>query len=65
MYCKNCGKEVKEGEKFCRECGTSLDNNTTGKKVEPITVNNSTATATPGKGLAIASLVLGVASFIF
>jgi hypothetical protein len=67
MYCKNCGKEVKEGEKFCRECGTSLDNNVTKEeKAAPIKVDNTTATDAPvNKGLAIASLVLGIASFIF
>ncbi len=30
-YCKNCGKELKEGAQFCKECGTSVQeqNNTT------------------------------------
>lgn len=23
MFCKNCGNEVKDGEKFCSKCGTS------------------------------------------
>lgn len=26
MYCKNCGKEVVAGEKFCKECGTRVEN---------------------------------------
>lgn len=25
MYCKNCGNEIKNGEKFCCNCGTSID----------------------------------------
>jgi len=25
MYCKNCGKKVNEGAKFCRECGTEVE----------------------------------------
>ncbi len=25
MYCKNCGKEVEEGKKFCSECGTKIE----------------------------------------
>ena len=24
MYCMNCGKELPEGAKSCRECGTPL-----------------------------------------
>lgn len=26
MYCKNCGKEVKDGSKFCIHCGNELNN---------------------------------------
>ena len=25
MYCKKCGNEIKNGEKFCCNCGTSID----------------------------------------
>ena len=25
MYCKNCGSEIKNGKKFCCNCGTSID----------------------------------------
>ncbi len=25
MYCRNCGKEVEEGKKFCSECGTRIE----------------------------------------
>ena len=24
MFCSNCGKEAREGDKFCRSCGASL-----------------------------------------
>lgn len=24
MYCSKCGKEIKEGEEFCSNCGTSI-----------------------------------------
>ena len=24
MYCKNCGKELKDGEEFCSKCGTKI-----------------------------------------
>ena len=33
MKCPNCGKDVKEGAKFCVGCGTSLVDKET-KKVE-------------------------------
>ena len=25
MFCKNCGKEIKDTEKFCSYCGTPVD----------------------------------------
>lgn len=27
MFCSNCGKDIKAGEKFCPECGYNLQNN--------------------------------------
>ena len=27
MYCKNCGKEIKEGNTFCTNCGKPIENN--------------------------------------
>ena len=24
MFCKNCGKELKDGARFCNRCGTCL-----------------------------------------
>lgn len=27
MYCKNCGKQLEDGAKFCSMCGTRTDNN--------------------------------------
>ena len=63
MFCKNCGKEIHEGDSFCRECGTKVDGTTTS------TVSNTqttyTGTQQPKKGQAIASLVIGICSFIF
>ncbi len=29
MYCSKCGKELKEDEKFCSQCGTSVKSNNT------------------------------------
>lgn len=28
MFCKNCGKEMKEGTTFCPECGAKVESNT-------------------------------------
>lgn len=28
MFCKNCGKEISEGTKFCDGCGTQLETTT-------------------------------------
>lgn len=27
MFCRNCGNEIKENEKFCGKCGAKIDNN--------------------------------------
>lgn len=44
MYCSKCGTQNKEGSKFCRSCGTSLQKNKPIKqnKVNQKVVNNST-----------------------
>ncbi len=30
MFCKNCGNEIKEGERFCSSCGTACGEDATG-----------------------------------
>ena len=37
MYCKNCGKEIKEGNSFCTNCGKPIENN----KQENIETNST------------------------
>lgn len=32
MYCRNCGKEVEEGEKFCVYCGNPLQKNSSSNR---------------------------------
>ena len=52
-YCENCGAELKEGADICLKCGKFI--NTQKKEIKSY----------PGKGISIASLVLGiVASFL-
>lgn len=36
MICKNCGKEIEEGIKFCKYCGATQDEYTPGKDVPPV-----------------------------
>lgn len=34
MFCKSCGRELKEGERFCIRCGSSVAEPETGAKEE-------------------------------
>lgn len=76
MYCKNCGVKLREGAKFCNECGTKVDVETT-TKTSKSNENNTNTTSTLAttttsnnvvmpinKSKATASLVLGILSFI-
>ncbi len=49
-YCGNCGAELKEGADICLKCG------------KMVTENKVVTKKYPGKGLSIASLVLGIIS---
>lgn len=41
MFCKNCGEQIIEGAKFCRKCGTSINQDIIGKAlVEKNSKNN-------------------------
>lgn len=74
MYCVKCGKEVKEGTKFCTNCGAEIEE----KKDEALTYSQNksietTSNPTPvveakpaeaGDGKGTASLVLGIVSFV-
>ena len=74
MVCKNCGTYDDTGAKFCPNCGASL----TEQEAAPATPAAQPAAVTqnpvfnnapvqnvpqPGKGMAIAALVLGIVSF--
>lgn len=41
-YCNNCGKEVKEGTKFCSGCGASLSDEEESANTRQNTVNSGT-----------------------
>ena len=72
MYCVKCGKEVKEGTKFCTNCGAEMEgkdeklsysqNNTIETTSNPTPVAVQPTEAGDGKGTA--SLILGIVSFV-
>ncbi len=61
MYCPKCGQQNADENKFCLKCGAALINKPTMEQAAPLpqrplgTARNS--------GLAVASLVLGIAGF--
>lgn len=55
MICQNCGSQIPDNAQVCSNCGAF-----TNAPAQPY-YNN--AQAVPGKGFAIASLVLGIVSF--
>ncbi len=56
MICKHCNSEVRKGANFCTVCGYKMEGN------EASTTTSSTSVE--GKGLAVASIVLGVLSIV-
>ena len=52
MYCKNCGKEIAEGQVYCEEC-----------QPQEVEVVEEEKTVDPSKGKGIAALICGIASF--
>ena len=51
MFCNKCGANIADGSSFCPSCGANFGAPGTPAKV-------------PGTGLAIASMVLGIISFL-
>ena len=74
MFCVKCGKEVKDGTKFCTNCGAEIE----AKKDDKLTYSQNKAIETTSNptpipasakseeqdGKATASLVLGIVSFV-
>jgi hypothetical protein len=74
MYCPNCGQQNADDSKFCQNCGASLTEPVEVTEAPPPPASTSSPPAsaprpqpvTPAKrtsGLAVAALVLGIASF--
>ena len=55
MYCINCGKKVKDEDKFCMKCGC---------KINRINSTNNNQNKEKADGAAITSLVLGLISLL-
>ncbi len=53
MFCPNCGTPANENQTCCTKCGTVL-------KAQAPQCNQPTPIRAPGRGLAIASMVLGI-----
>lgn len=64
MFCKNCGKEIEDGIKFCPECGASQNTIFTNKNLDTEENRNPNSV---GKinSLCIAGVVVTVLSFCF
>ena len=54
MFCENCGAHNAEGTAFCSNCGAAMS--------APVAAP-AESTSQPGKGLAIAAMILGIVSF--
>ncbi len=54
-FCSNCGKELKENADVCLNCGVL---------VNKINFPTNIKTKTPGKGLSIASMIIGIVSLL-
>lgn len=64
MFCRNCGKEIEDGTKFCPHCGTSIAADTPSS--EPALPNNSPVVKTAGNrnGMKTAKLIIGIISIV-
>ena len=59
MICPNCGTNNAEGVTFCATCGTAFQT----VPVQPMNYRPAPVSE-PGKGLAVASLVMGLLSLL-
>ena len=63
MFCQNCGRQNPDGTAFCSNCGSAL-NGAPVAPVAPVTPVVPAPAAVPGKGLGIASMVVGIGSLV-
>lgn len=60
MFCKNCGKEINEGTKFCNYCGASQEAATP----ESIVANNTKPTTAPKKNNTLKMVIITVVAVV-
>lgn len=63
MFCQNCGRQNPDGTSFCSNCGSAL-NGAPVAPVAPVTPVVPRPAEVPGKGLGIASMVVGIISLV-
>ena len=66
MFCTKCGAQNADGTQFCTSCGTPLNAQQSQAQPvyqQPVQPVYPVAVAQPGKGMAVASLILGIISF--
>jgi uncharacterized membrane protein YvbJ len=61
MYCNNCGTQNPNGNIFCGNCGKRL----TTSQVTPQNYQTDNMPSRKSNSMAIAAMVLGIASFVF
>lgn len=66
MFCRNCGTQMADGTTFCPNCGTSQVAQAPVQPQQPAYGYTPVPQADPqpAKGLAVASLVMGIVSLI-
>lgn len=63
-FCFNCGKEIMEGEAFCKNCGASLNNATNNQNTNIQNVNNNNQTSNQTKDNAVIGFVCSLVGFL-
>ena len=61
MYCPKCGQQNADENRFCLQCGAALTQDISTIQTEPLP--QRPLEASRNSGLAVASLVLGIAGF--
>ncbi len=71
MYCKYCGSEIKEGDKFCPKCGREVITDSQDSETQPSILSNENMTFSNNKTVEkqpaymVSSMVCGILSIIF
>lgn len=61
MFCKNCGAQCPDNAAFCANCGATFQQ---AAPQQPMYQQPMQPVTVPGKGLGVASMVLGIISLV-